>query len=109
MVTRIGPRNARPRRVFFREWREHRGLTQEQLADRLETTKATVSRMENSKSNYNRGYLEALADALDCEPFELLRSPHRPSIDDLLLKAPETDRARVISMIEAYLKTGTDG
>lgn len=107
MVARIGPRRGRPHRVYFKEWREYRGLTQEQVADRLETTKATVSRMETGKSQYNRGYLEALADALDCEPSELFHPPDRPSVDDLLQKAEPADRARVLSMIEAYLKTGT--
>ena len=106
MVARIGPRNARPFRVFFKEWREHRGLTQEKVADRLDTTKATVSRMESGKTQFNRGYVEALAEALDCEPNDLFHPPDRPSIDDLLRKASPEDRARVISIVEAYLKTG---
>ncbi|WP_410052672.1 helix-turn-helix domain-containing protein, partial [Bradyrhizobium sp. SZCCHNR1064] len=41
MPPRIGPR--KPVRLFLAEWREKRGLTQQQLADRLETSDVTVS------------------------------------------------------------------
>jgi hypothetical protein len=40
-ATRIGPR--RPRRIYLAEWREHRGLTQKALGDRLGVTDMTVS------------------------------------------------------------------
>lgn len=106
MVTRIGPKSGRPFRMFFKEWREHRGLTQEQVAERLDTTKATVSRMESGKVQYNRGYVEALADALQVEPEQLFHHPDRPSIDALLQKASPEDRARVLSVVEALLKAG---
>jgi transcriptional regulator with XRE-family HTH domain len=107
MVVRIGPRSGKRIPIFFREWRERKQLTQEQLADRLGTTKATVSRMENSESQYNRGYLEALAEALDIDdPAKLLHHPDRPSPDDLLRNATPEQRARAISVIEALLKAG---
>lgn len=106
MVTRIGPRSGKPRRVYFREWREKRELTQEQVAERLDTTKATVSRMETGKVQYNRGYVEALADALMIDPADLFHDPERPSADQLLASATPEQRARVISVIEALLKAG---
>lgn len=107
MVTRIGPKSGQPFRVYFREWREARGLTQEQVAERLNTTKATVSRMENNRSQYNRGYVEALADALQVSPDQLFRHPDTPSIDSLLEKVSPEDRARVVSVVQALLKTGS--
>ena len=44
MPPRIGPK--RPLRLYVAEWREHRGLTQQQMADRLGTSDVTVSRWE---------------------------------------------------------------
>jgi transcriptional regulator with XRE-family HTH domain len=106
MVTRIGSKGGNPARLYFRQWREKRGLTQEQVAERLNTTKATVSRMETGKVQYNRGYLEALALALSIEPDQLLRDPEQPSADSLLQKASPEQRARVLSVIDALLKAG---
>lgn len=80
MVTRIGPKKLKPRRIFLREWREHRGLTQQQLADRIESTNATVSRVENLKRDVTLRFLEAAAVALDCTPAQIIsEQPPAPS------------------------------
>ncbi len=64
------------RRIYFREWREYRGLTQQQVADRIGTTKTRVSMKENQVEPYDQDYLEALADALLTDPASLLmRNP----------------------------------
>jgi transcriptional regulator with XRE-family HTH domain len=70
-MPRIGNPKHR-RRHFIRAWREYRGLTQEQLADRLGTTKANISRIENLKQCYTQGILEACADALGTDPASLI-------------------------------------
>jgi len=106
MVARIGPKSGKPHRHFFKEWREYRKLSQERLADRLGTTGATVSRMENYQSQYNAGYLQALADALDCEPADLFHPPDRPSVDKLLEQSSPEMQKRVYDLVEQLLKTG---
>lgn len=68
---------AQRRRTFIAEWREFRGLTQEQLAERLDTTKATISRIENRVIGYSQDFLEACADALGTHPANLLSRPPR--------------------------------
>ena len=35
---------------FIKEWRQYRNLTQEQVAERIESTKATVSRIEQARA-----------------------------------------------------------
>lgn len=62
----------RRRRNFVRQWRKFRGLTQEQLADRLHTTKANISRIENLRQGYTWDFLEACAEVLGTEPAALL-------------------------------------
>lgn len=65
------------RKTYFKEWREHRGLTQDQVADRIGTTKTRVSNKENRKEPYDQFYLEALAQALNTDPASLLmRNPN---------------------------------
>lgn len=78
MPPRIGSKTKR-RPHFIREWREHRGLTQERLADRLGTSKASLSRIETGKQPYTQDVLEAVAGALGCQAADLLmRNPLDP-------------------------------
>jgi len=62
-------------RHFIREWRKHRGLTLERLAERIEVTHGAISQLERGLVNYTQPMLEALASALSCEPSDLLRPP----------------------------------
>ena len=81
MPPRIAPQKPQYRRTFIRQWREHRGLSQDQLvarmAERVEGfSKSSLSRIENGKQPYSQPILEALAWALQCEPADLLiRNP----------------------------------
>lgn len=74
-MPRVGnPKNRRPH--FVREWRKFRRLTQEQLAEQLDTTKANISRIENLHQGYTQDFLEACAEILKTEPAALLtRNP----------------------------------
>ena len=67
------------RPLLLRQWRKHRGLTQEKLAERLGTSKGYISQLESGKQRYNQQHLEALTEALDCDPVDLLiRDPTDP-------------------------------
>lgn len=102
MPTRIGPR--RPRRLFLRDWRENRGLSQERLAGRLDVEKMTVSRWERGVAALNTNVMMALADALDIEPEDLWRHPDTPSADALLRDQPADVRTQAINLIAAIRK-----
>lgn len=66
------------RRTFIRAWRQHRGLTIEQLAERVGVTHGAISQLERGLVNYTQPMLEAIADALMCEPADLImRDPTR--------------------------------
>lgn len=67
------------RRTFIRQWRQHRGLTLEQLADRVEMTPSGLSMLERGQSGYTQERLEQLALALSTDPASLLmRDPSDP-------------------------------
>lgn len=77
-MQKVTPRFKKPpfRPTFIRQWRQHKGLTLEQLADRVHTTHASLSRIERGMQPYNQELLEALAEALSCTPADLLiRNP----------------------------------
>jgi transcriptional regulator with XRE-family HTH domain len=113
MVARIGPKNRSRMRVFLKEWREHLDLTQEQVADRIGTTKGTVSRMEVNSREPNLGYLAAFAEAIDRETGDLFRDPKRPTRDELLRDVPPGATPELLrqafELIKNAQKTGTDG
>jgi len=50
--------------VLLRQAREEAGLTQEQLADRINTKKAAISRLENHAEDIKLSTLQRVAHAL---------------------------------------------
>jgi transcriptional regulator with XRE-family HTH domain len=99
MPARIGSR--RPVRLFLAEWRESRGLTQQQLADRLETSDVTVSRWETGKRKPDDDVKSAIAWVLGIEVVDLYRHPDQPSADALLRGAPPDTIDQVLRVITA--------
>lgn len=109
MPVQIRHKQRRPARVFLKEWLDYRGLTAEQLAGRLDTSKSVVSKLMNGRQRYNQDWLEAIAYALDCEVPELYRPPNAPTANELL--AQMSPEARETAMGVLYnlskLRTGT--
>lgn len=64
---------------FIKEWRKHRGLTQEQLANRVNMSRNNVSKVESFNRPYTQQTLPLFADALGCDPADLLRAPPNPN------------------------------
>ena len=50
--------------IFLKEAREKSGLTQEELANRINTTKSVISRMENHSEDIKLSTIEKVAKAL---------------------------------------------
>lgn len=71
MAQRFTTRTAR-RPNHVRAWRKRAGLTIEQLAEKIGAAPSTVSKIENLQQDFNAGHQEAIAEALDCTPFDLL-------------------------------------
>lgn len=113
MTKKVVPRPKPLKRpFFFREWRKHRGHTQEELANIVGVTAATISQLEAGKQGFTDTTLLALADALACQPGDLLmRNPldtDAPwSIWDNVKKSPDVKRQAIVAVVETMLKTGT--
>lgn len=96
---------------FIRQWRKHRGLTLEQLAERLHTTHATLSRIERGKMAYNQSLLERLAEELRTDPASLImRDPSDPegiwTLWDSLTPPQRRQGVELLKVIQGD-KTGT--
>jgi transcriptional regulator with XRE-family HTH domain len=65
--------------VLLRQARERAGLTQEEVADRLETKKSAISRIENSAGSIRLSTLERYARAIGWQLSLELRPPRKAS------------------------------
>jgi transcriptional regulator with XRE-family HTH domain len=101
MVFKIYPR--RPRRVFLKEWREAKGLTQKTLAERLGCDVMTVSRWELHKTAISTDALAALAEALggNMEPEDLYHHPDRPTPNQLMRDQPPDVQEQAMNLLRA--------
>lgn len=101
MVTKI--LHNRPLRHYLREWRTAKGLTQEQVAERLDTSKGQVSNFENNKRKMTVEMANAFGYALGIEPIDLFHHPDSPSADALLRTATEKERGKIFTVIKTLL------
>lgn len=101
-------------RTFLKEWREYHNLSQEAAASRLNVSRTLLSKIENAKSPYTQQFMENAAVAYGCEvPDLIMRNPLDRdavwSLQEQLKKAPPERRRDIFVVVEAMLRTGTDG
>lgn len=113
MPKRIGFQKERLRLpTFIKEWREHRGLSQDALGERLETSGSSISRIESGDQPYTQDTLEALADALQTDAASLLmRNPNDgDAIWSIWDRAKKVEREVIVDMARRIVgdRTGTD-
>lgn len=96
------------RPIFIREWRDHHNLTQERLSDRIGITQAYLSKLERSLAPYTQELLEAISDALGCDPADLIMRPPDADQDIRLVwsqLSPE-NRKKALEIIKVLRATG---
>ena len=88
-------------RHFIRAWRKFRGLTLEKLAERVGVTHGALSQLERGQVNYTQPMLEALAEALACQPGDLImRDPTSEGAWSLLDSLTPETRRKAIDLLE---------
>lgn len=118
MANRVSPRfkgQQRFRKTFIRQWREHRDMTLETLAERVGTkiggmTHASLSRIERGLQPYSQAILEAIADELTNGDVAslLMRDPADPeAIWSIWDKAKPGERRIIVEIAKTVVKTGT--
>lgn len=98
-------------RHFIRAWRKHRGLTLEQLAERIGMSHQNLGKIERGLVPYNQVLLEALSEELRCDPRDLImRDPTQPeSIWSIWEQLSVPERAQATEIVKALKRTGTGG
>lgn len=99
-----------PLPLFLKSWRKHRDLTQQQLAERLGMSDATISRIEKGAQNWDQAFLQAAADVLRCEPVDLLiRDPMEPdSLWSIYGQLTPPERRQAVEVIKTLKRTGSE-
>jgi transcriptional regulator with XRE-family HTH domain len=97
--------------TFLRQWRKHKGLTQEEVAEQLSVDTTTVGRIEKGELPYNQDYLERIAiifgvDVTDLLAVNPLQLDPPKVVYDRLRHAPAEVQNRAIAIIEALLAAG---
>jgi transcriptional regulator with XRE-family HTH domain len=96
------------RRNYLKAWREFRGLTQEQLAEKIDTTGGVVSMLESGDRKLSPKWLRRLAPALNTSAgFILDHDPHELPTDVLEIWAdiPEESRTQAIRVLQAFRRS----
>lgn len=98
-------------KTFLREWRKYRELSQEEVAEKLEIDRTTISRVERGETPYDQDILERLALIYLCDPEDLLSinpmKPDQPRLVYSKLRAASPDmQRRAAEIIDALLKAG---
>src|SRR5690606_25485436 len=102
------PKRRQPRATFIRQWRQHRNLTLEQLADRIDMTPSALSMLERGQRGYQQDTLEIIAEALQTDPASLLmRDPSdEEAIWSIWDNASEAERRQIVSVAAALKRAG---
>lgn len=95
---------------YLREWREFRGLSLRQLANRIEIapgepmlSHASIGRIETGETPYSQDFMEAAARELGVTVADLLtRDPRKEGeVVDLVRLIQEKDREQAIRVLKA--------
>ena len=97
--------------IFITELRKEKGLTQAQLAQKLNVTDKAVSKWERGVGFPDIKLLEPLADVLDISLLELMKSERLPKTtvsapDTTADHAPRSDRSRIRGWKEKKTRSG---
>lgn len=98
-------------RNYLRQWREFRKMNQDVLAEKVGTTKAVISLLENEKRPLSSKWLRKLAEALDTQPGHILdHDPNELPADvfDIWEHIDKKDRAQAARVLRTFA-TGTNG
>ena len=99
----------------IKEFRKKKGLSQEQLAEMLDTSSGQISSLETGKRRLNYTWMQRIAEALDCEVHELvIDSTDKDKQLEVLIRTVRQDFASdefiepLLIALEAAIKRKTE-
>lgn len=94
------------RRLFLKEHREAKGVSAQEMGERIGMERESVYRLEKKHWGVSSQKQAAYAGALGLEPEDLWRRPEDPSLDTIMSRAPEDVQQSVQNLIR-HLIPGT--
>src|SRR6266446_5306348 len=94
--------------LYITEWLEYRGLSDQDVADKLGVKRETVWRWQVEQHRLNPQKILQLADLLGISPAELWNppaAPNRRSVNLILKEAPDDIYETVADIAERLLKS----
>lgn len=93
-------------RLYIREHMEAMTppLTSEQLAERIDRSTGTVSKLLNGKMKMQLEYLGDIAAALGVEVPQLFTDPRQPKLDDLIRDLPQDEVDRIFEQVQFMVR-----
>jgi transcriptional regulator with XRE-family HTH domain len=108
MVVRIKLDAAPEAKVYLAEWRATKFETQDELAAAMNTTSASISRIETGERAWSKGYLEALAYLVGCQVGDLFQPPDiarsKPNLAELMTLVQDLSEDQIAGLIALFGK-----
>lgn len=95
---------------FLQAWRKFRRMTQDELAEKVGTTKAVISLLESGNRPLSAKWLRKIAPVLNTTPGHLLdHDPNELPTDviDIWASIDIRDRETARRVLESFRRTGT--
>ena len=88
-------------RHYMREWRKKKGLSQGELGELVNASKAVISRYENGSRPLTIDMSFRIMVALGITPEQFFSDPDRPSLEALLANQTPERRRRIVNVAKA--------
>jgi len=96
---------------YLREWRKFRGMTQQQLAEAVDTNANMIQYLESGERGLSAKWLRRLAPVLDTSSGMILdHNPYELDSDiiEIWATASNREKRQITDVAKAILKTGAD-
>lgn len=94
-----------PPRAYLREWRNYKGMTLQEVGDKVGVHRSQISNWETGGRKLNEEKLILFCDAIGINLMQIYNLPNFESIDALLEKAKATpaQKLKVIKTVKLWL------
>ena len=95
---------------YLKEWRKFRLMTQDKLADAVETSKSVISDLERGNLQLSPKWLRKLAPVLGTQPGHILdHDPNDLDNDVIEIWSRIDDKAQAMKVLRSFARDGTNG
>jgi transcriptional regulator with XRE-family HTH domain len=95
---------------YLKEWRKFRRLTQDKLADAVDTSKSVISDLERGNLQLSPKWLRKLAPVLGTQPGHILdHDPNTLDTDIIDIWSRIENKEQAMKVLLTFAKDGTNG